>query len=70
MQKASSVQQLVNMKDIPKIEIEKMLFLSHIDLDDQLAPARNAIGETEYKRLYQEGKSMNVEQAVALILGQ
>jgi predicted ATPase/DNA-binding SARP family transcriptional activator len=48
---------------------EKMLFLARIDLAAQLAPTRTALGETEYERLYEEGKSMSVEQAVALIFG-
>jgi tetratricopeptide (TPR) repeat protein len=38
--------------------------------EELLLPARNALGEAEYDRLYEEGKSLTLEQAVALALGE
>ena len=42
-----------------------MPWLVPFDLDDLLAPARKALGEDEYGRLYAEGQSMDMEQALA-----
>ena len=44
------------------------IFLAPFDLDNLLKPAREGLGEREFERLYNEGKAMTLEEAVALAL--
>jgi tetratricopeptide (TPR) repeat protein len=43
------------------------LFLIPLDLSQLLAPARSALGEAEYNRLYEEGKAMSTQQILELL---
>jgi hypothetical protein len=43
------------------------LFLIPLDLNQLLAPARSALGEAEYNRLYEEGKAMSTKQILELL---
>jgi hypothetical protein len=43
------------------------LFLIPLDLNQLLAPARSALGEAEYNRLYEEGKAMSTQQILELL---
>jgi predicted ATPase/class 3 adenylate cyclase len=43
------------------------LFLIPLDLNQLLAPARSALGEAEYNRLYEEGKAMNTKQILEFL---
>jgi tetratricopeptide (TPR) repeat protein len=44
-----------------------MLFLNPTDLNVQLAPIRNLLGESTYSRLYEEGQAMTIEDVLTSI---
>jgi hypothetical protein len=45
-----------------------MLYLTPIDLNVEMGVARAALGEAQYKRLYDEGKVLNFQQLLELCL--
>jgi predicted ATPase len=57
-------------KHKPYIGWGNMIYLEPFDLDTLLSPTKEALGETEYARLYKKGHSMNFQQAAELVLGE